>query len=99
MPLLLFNETWGERARTSLMSSPKRSCLWLTWLASLLTWAILPAHLLAAIVQTGNVSPNVSTWTSTTAGHIGRTSRGSVTVDAGSLLFSQYGWSRFHMDE
>lgn len=67
------------------MTSSRRTRL---WLASLLAWALSPAPLPAAIVQTGNVSPNVSTWTSITTGYIGQTSDGSVTVDAGSLLAS-----------
>ncbi len=61
-----------------------------SWLALLLL-AMLSHQLPAAIVQTGNVSPNVSTWTSSTDGYIGNTSDGSVTVNAGSLLASKSG--------
>ncbi len=42
----------------------------------------------AAIVATGNVEPDITTWGSTTTGYVGRTSNGSVRVDAGSVLAS-----------
>src|SRR5690606_34345450 len=87
-PLMFPQETLHEQARIGSMTPLKR-CR--SWLALLLAWALLPAPLPAALVQTGNVEPNVSTWTISTDGHIGRLSVGSVTVDAGSLLTSQSG--------
>lgn len=61
-----------------------------SWLA-LLLMALLSNPLPAAIVQTGNVSPDVHTWTNLTSGRIGDTSTGSMTVNAGSSLASYSG--------
>lgn len=54
--------------------------------------AVLSAPISAAIVSSGNVTPNVNTWTSTTTGYIGDTSNGSVSVDAGSTLTLRDGY-------
>ncbi|QEG36835.1 putative lipoprotein [Bythopirellula goksoeyrii] len=40
----------------------------------------------------GNVEPDISTWTSSVSGYIGRTSDGSVLVDGGSTLRSSGGY-------
>jgi fibronectin-binding autotransporter adhesin len=54
----------------------------------LLGLVLTPSPSYAAIVQTGNVIPNVNTWNSSTYGYIGNSSDGSVLVDAGSILNS-----------
>lgn len=82
-------ETLHEQARIGSMTPLKR-CR--SWLALLLAWAVLPAPLSADLVQTGEIMPDVSAWTSSTDGHIGDSSAGSVTVDGGSLLNSQSGY-------
>jgi T5SS/PEP-CTERM-associated repeat protein len=57
-------------------------------LLSALLWglALFPLPLRAALVQTGDVVPDISTWTSSIHGHVGNTDVGSVTVDGGSVL-------------
>lgn len=70
--------------------TPRKRCY--SWLALFLAWALLPAPLPAAIVQTGDVAPAVHTWWFNTFGYIGSGSVGSVTVDAGSLLASRRGY-------
>ena len=64
-----------------------RAALVLFCLAS----AAQPAR--AAIVATGDVEPaGPSTWTSSTAGYIGNTASGTVTVNSGSDLYSGYSY-------
>jgi T5SS/PEP-CTERM-associated repeat protein len=65
--------------------------LWIRFelVAILLLLSVLTSPLSAAIVQSGNVEPNVNHWNFGT-GYIGRTSDGSVLVDAGSALTSSY---------
>jgi hypothetical protein len=47
----------------------------------------------AAITPTGDVSPsNPSGWTSSTNGIVGNTASGTLTVDGGSDLLSNYGY-------
>jgi T5SS/PEP-CTERM-associated repeat protein len=47
----------------------------------------------AALTATGDVSPSdPTTWNTSTTGYIGNTSAGSLTVDSGSTLVSQYGY-------
>jgi len=60
------------------------------WLSALVVGQLLLCTTLpAAIVQTGDVSPDVSSWTDYTWGYIGDTSHGSVLVDEGSVLTSR----------
>lgn len=49
---------------------------------------VLNAH--ASIISTGNVSPSISSWTSTTDTYVGKTASGTVTVNAGSNLSSRW---------
>jgi T5SS/PEP-CTERM-associated repeat protein len=65
--------------------------LWIRFelVAILLLLSVLTSPLSAAIVQSGIVEPNVNHWNFGT-GYIGRTSDGSVLVDAGSALTSSY---------
>ena len=60
--------------------------------ALLFVLAILATPLSAAIVQNGDVVPDVNTWTSGTVGFVGHTSEGSVTVDGGNTLASGNGY-------
>ena len=78
-----------RQARIDSMMSRKRCRGWLT---PLLAWVLLPCSLSAALVQTGNVVPNVNTWGTQHFGYIGDTSAGSVTVNSGSLLASMQGY-------
>jgi fibronectin-binding autotransporter adhesin len=48
-----------------------------------------PVH--AAITQSGNVTPTVSSWGSFTTGLVGNTSDGSIAVDGGSVLSARAG--------
>jgi fibronectin-binding autotransporter adhesin len=66
--------------------------LWFAFLAMiLLAGPLLSAR--AAFTPLGDVVPaDPSTWTSTTTGNIGNTSAGTLTVDGGSDLLSQYGY-------
>jgi T5SS/PEP-CTERM-associated repeat protein/autotransporter-associated beta strand protein len=46
----------------------------------------------AAITALGDVNPTITTWGTSTTGYVGQTSDGTVTVDGGSGLLSQYGY-------
>ncbi len=51
------------------------------------------SHVRGAITWTGSVDPtDPTTWTTSTTAHVGYTSGGMVTVDAGSYLFSRDGY-------
>ena len=69
---------------------------WHSWLAPLLIGATLSASLPAALVQTGNVTPNVSTWSSNTTAYVGQTSAGSVAINGGSFVTSFTGYLGYH---
>jgi T5SS/PEP-CTERM-associated repeat protein len=55
--------------------------------------ALCPLPVRAAIVTTGDVDPaDPAAWTSSTTGYVGNTSDGTMTVDLGSGVLSQYGY-------
>lgn len=53
---------------------------------------LLVAPLSAAVVAVGDVSPDVSIWSESAVGYIGRTSDGSLLIDSGSVLTGESGY-------
>ena len=64
-------------------------------LFGILSVLVVVPPLEAAIIPTGNVEP-VGTWTSSTIGYVGKTSDGSLLVDAGSVLQSYYAYIAYN---
>ena len=50
----------------------------------------------AAITPTGDVEPDPSTWTANTAGYVGNTADGTLTVDSGSVVTWSYGFIAYN---
>ncbi len=66
--------------------------VWFVLLAAFSLTGPLPM-VRSAITPTGDVDPfDVSTWGGTTTGYIGETAAGTLTVDGGSSLLSDYGY-------
>jgi T5SS/PEP-CTERM-associated repeat protein len=84
------NSTRGATMNRFLAAKRRRMSVWLILLAAIFLAGTHPSAR-ADIIPIGDVSPDPSTWDSSTTGYIGNTASGTVTINAGSDLLSSAG--------